>query len=247
MKQYIYGKNSIQEWLASGLEMDEIFISRELKPANSKILRSLAIRHNVVIRNTDRQSLTRRFKNDNHQGVAASVKMVPYASLTDIFKKAESCGEPPLVAVLDGVQDPQNLGAILRSVDGAGFHGVIIPKDNASGLTPVVFKTSAGAAAHVPIVRVTNIARILKHLKDEGFWITGTDQMGSKTYKDVDYTGPVAIVMGSEGKGMRRLIAESCDFLVSIPMFGKVNSLNVSVAAALLFFEVRQQRNKVDK
>jgi 23S rRNA (guanosine2251-2'-O)-methyltransferase len=179
---------------------------------------------------------------DRHQGVAAQVEMPPYAEMDDLFHQAQKRKEAPFFALLDGVQDPQNLGAIIRSADGAGVHGSISPKDNAVGYTPAVLKASAGAAAYVPVVQVTNLVRTMNALKEAGLWLTGTDHTGDRFYTEIDYKGPLGIVMGSEGKGLRRLVLESCDFLAAIPMKGHVNSLNVSVASALMFFEARRQR-----
>ena len=164
--------------------------------------------------------------NTHHQGVAAEVKTPSYSEVEDIFQVAAEKKEPAFFAILDGVQDPHNLGAILRSADGAGVHGIIIPKDKAVGMTPAVFKASAGAAAHVPVACVTNLVRIIEELKKKGLWIIGTDQEAESDCFQMDYKGPIAIVLGGEGKGMRRLLREKCDFLASIPMYGKVNSLN---------------------
>ncbi|MBN2415378.1 23S rRNA (guanosine(2251)-2'-O)-methyltransferase RlmB [bacterium] len=239
---YVYGKNAILEWLASGMKAERIWLADELNPQASGKITALARSAGITVTRTARHELTRLVKHDNHQGVAAAVNLPPYASLHDIFTRAAGRKEEPLIAVLDGIQDPNNLGAIIRSAEGAGFHGVIIPRDNAAGLSPAVFKTSAGAAAHLPLVQVTNVSRILKALKDKGIWITGASEKAPRPYTDIDFSGPAAVVMGSEGKGMRRLTAEACDYLVSIPMHGAVASLNVSVAAALLFFEMRRQR-----
>jgi 23S rRNA (guanosine2251-2'-O)-methyltransferase len=174
--------------------------------------------------------------------VAARIVLPDYVEIEDILERARAANEPPLIAVLDCVQDPGNFGAILRSADGAGVHGIIIPKDNAAPLTPAVFKASAGAAAHVAIARVTNLTRAISDLQKEGLWFVATDQDAPKLYTEIDLKGPIGLVLGSEGKGVRRLVAEQCDFMARIPLRGQVSSLNVSAAAAVLFFESRRQR-----
>lgn len=242
MTHWIYGKNSIMEWMEAGLYINEILLTRDSRPKSYGSLVQLAEKNRVKIRAIARTELTELLDNDRHQGVAARVSMPKYAEVEDLFKIAKKKGEAPLFALLDSVQDPHNLGAIIRSADGAGIHGIIIPKDKAVGFTPVVVKSSAGAAAHVPVAQVVNLVRTINELKEAGLWIAGTDHTGTQMYNAIDYKGPMGIVMGSEGKGLRRLVRESCDFLVSIPMQGHVNSLNVSVASALLFFEARQQR-----
>ena len=165
-----------------------------------------------------------------------------YASVDDILNIAREKGEAPLIVVCDELSDPHNLGAVIRTADAAGAHGVIIPKRRSAGLTAVVAKTSAGAVAHVPVARVPNITALLKQLKDEGVWVFGTAAQGNTSLYKADLKGPAAIVIGSEGDGMSRLVAENCDFTVSIPMFGKINSLNASAAAAVLLYEAVRQR-----
>ena len=242
---YIYGKNALLEWLTSGMPAERIWLAAELNHQAAAKITALARRTGIPVSAAERHDLNRMLKHSNHQVVAAHVILPEYSRVGDIFKRAEDKAEAPLVAVLDGIQDPHNLGAIIRSAECAGFHGVIIPKDHAAGLSPAVFKASAGAAAHLPVAQVTNLARALNALKDRGVWITGADGNATRTYTEGDFSGPAAVVLGSEGKGMRRLTAEGCDFLVSIPMYGNIESLNVSVAAALLFFEMRRQRTVI--
>ena len=242
MQQLIYGKNPVSEWLRAGLPVEKIWMTRETSAKTEQDLKKMIPRH-VSIQYVNRIQLSKIVKHDQHQGIAIMVQLPDYADLGAISKRAKESGEPPLVAILDHVQDPHNLGAILRSADGAGLHGIIIPKDQAVGLTPAAFKASAGAAVHVPLVRVTNLVRTIQELKEEDYWFVGTHQDGKQSYTDIDYKGPMGIVMGSEGKGIRPLVAKQCDYLVSIPMHGKVNSLNVSIASALLFFEARRQRS----
>jgi 23S rRNA (guanosine2251-2'-O)-methyltransferase len=178
----------------------------------------------------------------SHQGVLASVAAVSYAEVRDIIEAARAKGEPPLVVVCDEVSDPHNLGAIIRTAEATGAHGVIIPKRRSAGLTAVVAKTSAGAVFHLPTARVANITASLKELKAAGLWIFGASPEGDKTLWETDFTGPAAIVVGSEGRGLGRLVAESCDFSVKIPMSGKISSLNASVSAAVLLYEAARQR-----
>ena len=177
-----------------------------------------------------------------HQGVIALAAVREYASVEDILRAAAEKGEPPLLVVCDELSDPHNLGAVIRTAECAGAHGVVIPKRRSAGLTAVVAKTSAGAVAHVPVARVPNLVALLKELKKQGVWIFGTAADGTTPLYQADLKGPAAIVIGSEGSGMSRLTAENCDFLVSIPMRGKLNSLNASAAAAILLYEAVRQR-----
>jgi 23S rRNA (guanosine2251-2'-O)-methyltransferase len=242
MKNYIYGRNPVKEWLTTHMPVSKIFAVQESAGAIVQEIRTLAADRKIPVEMIPKMRLTQLVGHDNHQGLAIEMELPPYVEVDEILAQAAEKRQPGLFAILDGIQDPHNLGAILRTADGAGFHGVIIPKDNCVGLTPTVFKTSAGAAAHVPVAQVTNLARTMKLLKDKGLWLIGADEDAAQKYFEVDYKGPVGIVLGSEGYGLRRLVRENCDFLVSIPMFGQVNSLNVSVAAGLLFFEAQRQR-----
>lgn len=178
----------------------------------------------------------------NHQGVVAAVAAYRYAELDDIFDVAAKRGEDPLILVLDELEDPHNLGSILRTADATGVHGVIIPRRRSVGLTAVVAKASTGAIEYIPVVRVNNLSQTVSQLKDRGVWIAGTDALGSQDYRTMDATLPLAIIIGSEGKGMSRILKESCDFLYHLPMVGQVTSLNASVAASLLMYEVLRKR-----
>lgn len=238
----IYGRNPVQVWLDSKLPVKRILIAADTTGQDLKAIEDVAVARGITVSRMAREVLIKIVGHNMHQGVAAEVKMPPYVEIDDILKIAEDRKEPPLVCILDGVQDPQNFGAVLRTADGAGVHGVIIAKDRAVGLTPAAFKASAGAAAHVPVAQVVNISRALEELQKNGLWITGAVDGAEVSYKKGDFKGPVGIVLGAEGDGIRRLVKEHCDFLVSIPMFGKINSLNVSVAAGLLFYEARMQR-----
>ena len=242
MSQFIYGRNPVLEWLAADLPPKKILLARDLKGQAVQEIVQLAGQKNVPLQRFDRQALDKMVGHQHHQGVVAEVDTSRFVEIEDILAVSQQRHEPPLVGILDGVQDPHNLGAILRSGEGAGIHGILIPKDNAVGLTPAVVKASAGAAALMPVAQVTNLARTMEVLKEAGLWLIGTDDAAEGSYQQADFKGSVGVVLGSEGKGMRRLVREKCDFLVRIPLYGKISSLNVSVAAALLFFEARRQR-----
>jgi 23S rRNA (guanosine2251-2'-O)-methyltransferase len=246
MNDFIYGRNSVLEWLQSNLQVRRIFLSKETKGNAFAEIIEMGNKRHIQIQHSERQQLDKLVQHSHHQGVVAEV-FFKYAEIDDILDAAKAKSEAPLIALLDSIQDPHNLGAILRTADAAGIHGIVIPKDNAVGVTPSVVKASAGAIAHIPVVQVTNLARTIDDLKDQGFWFYGTEENQDKSYSDVDYAGPTGIVLGSEGSGLRRLIREKCDFLISIPMFGKINSLNVSVAAGLVFYEARRKRNEAKK
>jgi len=242
MYSYIYGRNPVLEWLRAGYPAEKLLVSRELGGVALQEISKLAAAGPIAVESLPRNELARVAGSDNHQGVAARVTLPDYVEVDDILATAAGRNEPPLIALLDCIQDPHNFGAILRTAEGAGVHGVLIPKDNAAPMTPAVFKASAGAAAHVAVARITNLSRTMAELKEKGFWFTGADEEGSKLYTELDLRGPTGLVLGSEGKGLRRLVREECDFVARIPLRGKVSSLNVSVAAARLFFEARRQR-----
>ena len=182
----------------------------------------------------------------NHQGVIAQVAAYQYAELDDLFALAAKRNEDPFFLLLDEIEDPHNLGSIMRTADAAGAHGIIIPKRRAVGLTATVAKLSTGAIEHIPVVRVTNMSRTIDELKEKGVWIAGTDAKGKEDYRQFDGSLPLGLVIGSEGKGMGRLIRDKCDFLVQLPMAGHVTSLNASVAAALLMYEVYRKRHPLE-
>lgn len=239
---YIYGRRPVLEWLESGLPVKALLVAQDAGGKPLKEILHLAEQQRIPIRQVEARRLDLLAQTDKHQGILAETALPSYATLEDALARARERNEPPLLAVLDGVQDPHNLGAVLRTADAAGVHGVVIPKDQAVGLTPTVVKASAGAAAFTPLLQETNLTRFLQELKKEGFWVTGTAEDGDRPFDQADFRGKTVIVLGSEGKGMRRLVREQCDFIVRIPMFGRVASLNVSVAAALLFYEARRQR-----
>jgi len=244
MPNIISGKNPVLEALEAGQAINKIYLASGPKnPVDRKIMQ-LARQNGIPVREVDRRKLAEIAGHDKTQGVVAVVMEYAYASIEDIFKHSQSRNEAPLLAILDEIQDPHNFGAIIRSAEAFGFHGIIISKDRSVGITETVVKTSAGAVAHLPIARVNYLATTIKELKKNNVWIAGTDQEANDSYFAADLNRSLAILIGSEGKGMRRLVKESCDFLVRIPMVGKINSLNASVAAALVFCEARKQRKK---
>ena len=178
----------------------------------------------------------------NHQGVIADVAPHAYVEVQDILQKAKEKNQPPFILILDGITDPNNLGSIIRTAECAGIHGIILPKRRSASLSPVVSKVAAGAAEHIPIARVTNLTRTIEELKEAGLWILGTDAGGDTLYNRFDYQGPLAIVIGSEGEGISRLVRESCDVLLRIPMYGEINSLNAATACGLIVFEAAAKR-----
>ena len=238
----IEGRNAVTEALRTGTVIDKIFILKGETDAALGHIASTARAKGIVVVDADRRKLDRMSVTHSHQGVIALAAVREYATVDDILNAAREKGEPPLIVVCDELSDPHNLGAVIRTADAAGAHGVIIPKRRSAGLTAVVAKTSAGAVAHVPVARVANLPSLLKELKEEGVWVFGTAMNGSTPLYQADLKGPAAIVIGSEGEGMGRLVTENCDFTVSIPMFGKINSLNASAAAAVLLYEAVRQR-----
>ena len=237
----IVGRNAVMEALQSGRAIDSVWVARgERSGSIGKILR-MCRDMDVVVKEVDEKKLSYACGHASHQGIAAFTAAHAYASLQNVFDLAASRGEEPFLIVCDALEDPHNLGAILRSAEAAGAHGVIIPKRRSVSLSYAVAKTSAGALEYVPVVRVPNIPSLLRELKERGLWIYAAD-MGGDLWCDTRFDGPVALVIGSEGHGVGRLVKEQCDFTVSLPMRGKINSLNASVAAGILMFEVTKQR-----
>ena len=238
----IEGRNAVIEALRVGTNMDKIMIARGETDATLGHIASKAREKGIVVVDVDRRKLDYRSQTHAHQGVIAVAAVREYVSVDDILAVAAERGESPLLVICDEISDPHNLGAIIRTAECAGAHGVIIPKRRSAGLTAVVAKTSAGAVSHVPVARVANLTACLKELKEQGLWIFGTAADGAVNLYQADLKGPAAIVIGSEGSGMSRLVAENCDFTVSIPMKGKLNSLNASASAAILLYEAVRQR-----
>ena len=240
---YIYGINSVSEALkARGRAFAWVGVAKERHDLRLQRLVEECRRQGVAVRFLGRPELDRMAGNNAHQGVVAVTSAKQYNDLDDVL--AAKRGEYSLVVVLDGVEDPHNLGAILRTADAAGANVVIIPDRRAAGVTGTVTKASAGASEHLPIAKVTNIARTLEELKSKNLWTVGLDERGSQPYDSLDYKMDCAVVLGAEGKGLHDLVAKKCDFLVSIPMLGKVPSLNVSVASGVVLYEIVRQRRK---
>lgn len=238
----IEGRNAVIEALRAGTSIDKIYLQKGETDRTLGHIASTAREKGIVVVDADKRKLDFMSRTHAHQGVIALASVREYVSVADILNAAREKGEAPLIVVCDEISDPHNLGAIIRTAECAGAHGVIIPKRRSAGLTSVVGKTSAGAVSYVPVARVPNIAALLKELQKEGVWVFGTAAEGTTTLYDADLKGPAAIVIGSEGDGMTRLVREGCDFLVSIPMKGKISSLNASAAAAILLYEAVRQR-----
>ncbi len=238
----IEGRNAVIEALRAGVNIDKIFIMKGDVDTALGHIASTARSRGIVVADADKRKLDGMSRTHTHQGVIAVAAVREYVSVEDILQIAQDRGEPPLVVVCDGLSDPHNLGAVIRTAECAGAHGVIIPKRRSAGLTAVVAKTSAGAVAHLPVARVANLPSLLKELKKQGLWIFGAAADAPVSLYETDLKGPAAIVIGSEGNGMSRLVTETCDVLVHIPMKGKLNSLNASAAAAILLYEALRQR-----
>lgn len=239
MEDIIIGRNPVMEAIRSDREIDKILIKKGSYEGSIVPIIKKAKQNGIIIQEVDKQKLDQIAGGENHQGIAAYTAAHEYSTVDDILARSEN----PLVIICDKITDPHNLGSILRTADCVGAAGVIIPKRNGVGLTGVVAKTSAGAVEYTPVARVTNIARTIDELKEKGLWIAGADMDGDEMYS-ASLTGGIGLVIGSEGEGISRLVKEKCDFLVKIPMFGKINSLNASVAAAVLMYEASRQRNQ---
>ncbi len=238
----IEGRNAVIEALRTDTAIDKIYLAKGETDKTLGHIASRAREAGVVVVEADRRKLDAMSRTHAHQGVIALAAVREYVSVASILEAAAGRGEPPLIVVCDEISDPHNLGAILRTAECAGAHGVIIPKRRSAGLTAVVAKTSAGAVSYMPVARVANVSAVLKDLKKQGVWVFGTAAEGTTDLYDADLRGPAAIVIGSEGDGMTRLVRENCDFLVSIPMKGRISSLNASAAAAILLYEAVRQR-----
>jgi 23S rRNA (guanosine2251-2'-O)-methyltransferase len=239
------GIHAVKEALEAGRPIDRIAIAKGRQDTRVEEIVQLARKQGVPVRFEDRGQLDRLANSKDHQGVVALAAARAAASLEDILAHANATapGQLGLIVLLDGVEDPHNLGAIIRTALAAGAHGVVIPERRAAGLTDTVARASAGALAHLPVAKVTNLVRTMEELKEAGYWLVGLDEQGDKNYTEVDYTSPVGIVLGSEGQGLHELTRKRCDFVVSLPTTGPVKSLNVSVAAGVVLFEALRQRN----
>ncbi len=245
MKGIIEGRNPVIEILKSGRDVDKILVAKGNKEGSIHKIIAMAKEKKIPVQEVDRRKLDQMAESDNHQGVMAYVAAYEYGDLDTILNALEDKGENPFLVICDEINDPHNLGSILRTANATGVHAVIIPKRRSVGLTAVVAKTSAGALEYTPVCKVTNLVNTMKALKERGIWIVGADMDGENFHFQQDMLGKLAIVVGSEGKGMSRLVKETCDFLVRIPMSGEVTSLNASVAASVLMYEaVRQNHGK---
>jgi 23S rRNA (guanosine2251-2'-O)-methyltransferase len=238
----IIGRNPVMEALKSGREIEKLMILKDAEGSIKKII-GMAKEKKLHYQLVDKAALERIADGRVHQGVAAVVSNYEYCDVEDLLEKAREKGEDPFLIILDGIEDPHNLGAIIRTADGAGAHGIIIPKRRAAGITDVVAKASAGAVEYVPVAKVSNIAQTVDKLKELGVWVGACD-MGGTEYHKADLRGKIALVIGAEGEGISRLVKEKCDFSLSIPMCGTISSLNASNAAAILMYEVRRQRSR---
>lgn len=241
-KWQVEGRNPVMEALRAGRPIEKILVAKGSREGAVRDILKIARERGIVVQEVDRRRLDSISQTGAHQGIIALTVPYAYVSVEDILERARQAGEPPFVVVLDCVEDPHNLGAIIRTAECCGVHGIIIPKRKAVGVTPTVVKASAGAVEYVSIARVTNVASTLEFLKEQGLWVVGAEAEATP-YNLQDMKGPIALVIGSEGKGLRRLVKEKCDYLVGIPMKGKINSLNASVAAGILMYEVLRQRS----
>ncbi len=242
--EIIEGRNAVIEALRAGRAIDKIFIAKGGVDKTLGHIASRARERGVVVVEADRRKLDFMSRTKAHQGVVALAAVRDYCEVADILAVAEERGELPFVIVCDEISDPHNLGAIIRTAECVGAHGVVIPKRRSAGLTAIVGKASAGAAEYMAIARVANLSSALKELKEAGLWVYGTAADGASPLWSTDLTGPIALVIGSEGDGMGRLVRESCDFVLSLPMKGQLNSLNASAAAAVTMYEVLRQRSR---
>jgi 23S rRNA (guanosine2251-2'-O)-methyltransferase len=241
-EELIMGRNPVLEALRSERDISKIWIAEGSQKGSMQQVIGIAKERRVFVQFVPKKKLDQMVEGI-HQGVVAQVAAYAYAEIDDLFKRAEEREEPPFFILLDEIEDPHNLGSIMRTADAVGAHGIIIPKRRAVGLTATVAKASTGAIEHIPVARVTNIARTMEELKERGVWMVGTDAKGSDDYRNVDGKMAIGLVIGSEGKGMGRLVKDTCDFLIRLPMAGKVTSLNASVAASLLMYEVYRKRH----
>ena len=237
----IYGRNAVLEAFRSGKTIDRLYVQEGVADGTLQSILRTAKKTDAVINFVNKDRLNKYAEGDKHQGVVAMAAAYNYADVEDILNAAKEKDEPPFIIVLDDIEDPHNLGAIIRTANQAGAHGVIIPKRHAVGLTATVARTSAGAINYTPVAKVTNVSRTIEELKEKGIWFACADMSGELMY-NCNLTGAIGLVIGSEGSGVSRLVKEKCDFVVKIPMFGQIDSLNASVAAGVLSYEIVRQR-----
>jgi len=244
MQDKIYGFNPVIEALESGSEIDKILLKDGIKHSKASKITALAKERKIPFQFVNQNKLDTLSEGGNHQGVLAFSAVHKYYTVDEILESAAEKNEPPFIVILDSVTDPHNLGSIIRTANAAGVHGVIIPKNRSAGLSSTVFKVSAGASEYTMVAKVTNLSRTVEDLKKKGVWVAGTALEAEGYHFDTDLKGPLAVIIGSEGEGMSRILREKCDFLVKIPMLGKMDSLNASVAAGVLLYEAVRQRIK---
>ncbi len=237
----IEGRNAVIEAIRSGKPIDKIYVLDGCQDGPISTIKREAKKQDALIKYVNKDRLDQMSETGKHQGVIAYAAAYEYAEIEDILKAAEKKGEPPFIFLLDNIEDPHNLGAIIRTANQAGAHGVIIPKNRAVGLTATVARTSAGALNYTPVAKVTNLSKTIEELKKQGLWFVCADMDGTSMYQ-LDLKGPIGLVIGSEGEGVGRLVKEKCDFVASIPMKGDIDSLNASVAAGILAYEIVRQR-----
>ena len=242
----IEGRNPVMEALRSGREIDKILIAKGTRGGSLIKILGKAKDKGIPIQYVERQKIDEMSESNAHQGIVAIVAAHKYVHFEDIIESAKNSGKDPLILILDKITDPHNLGSIIRTADAVGVDGIIIPKRHSVGLTAVVAKSSAGAIEYVPVAKVSNIAQTIDRIKEKGIWVAGAHMDGEKEHYNTDLKGPLALIIGSEGTGISRLTKEKCDFLVRLPMVGKISSLNASVAAAVLMYEVFRQRENVN-
>ena len=245
MREILYGRQPVRETLRAGRrQVFKLLQAQGVKPTGVvRQILTLAGQAHVPIQAVDRRELDKLGGEVNHQGLAAEVSGYPYMDLAALLDLSQQAGEPPFLLLLDHIQDPQNLGSLLRSADAAGAHGVVLPGRRAAGVTPAAVRASAGAAEHVPVALVANLVQAMERLKTEGIWLAGLEALpDAQLYTQIDLSGPLGLVVGSEGQGLARLVRERCDYLVRLPMRGQVESLNAAVAGGIALYEVRRQR-----
>lgn len=242
MSEQIEGRNPVLEALRAGHPLIKVYLLKNEGSGPVRTIIDAACHKGVPISYIDSLALNKMAVTRNHQGVIAIAAEWKYAALDSILQRAAAKDEPPFLVILDGVEDPQNLGSIIRTAEAAGVHGLVIPERRAVGLTPAVSRASAGAVEHLPVARVTNLTRTIQELKKAGLWFTGIEMDGKVELYEADLKGPIGLVLGGEGRGISRLVAETCDQIVRLPMWGRVNSLNVSVASGIACYEVRRVR-----
>lgn len=245
--EYLAGKHPVLEAMKAGRAINKIFMASQAQRHLVQPIMEEAKARGIVVQQVEKSKLDRLVPDMQHQGVVAQAAAVAYVEVDELLARAAERGEAPLIVLLDEVEDPHNLGSVLRTADCTGVHGVIVPKRRSAGLTAVVAKTSAGAVEYVPVARVANLVQTMEKLKEAGLWIAGADAGAKEGFYDTNLTGPLAIVIGNEGQGLSRLVRERCDFILSLPMVGQINSLNASVAAGVILYEVVRQRQQLAK